>query len=590
MRIIVVTSEYGESAGGLALTCNQLYKVLASIGHEISIEMSLNHDSYFAIDGGYDCDLGYKLRYAVHLKELEKKYVSNPPDLLIAYGAGVNGYFTYLLSKKIKTPYFLVLCGSDINISYASPKLFIYNELCVSNANKVIGLSYELVINAQIFDNKIFHDKYHIVPNAYFYNNNPIYKKLDKNKPIIFYVASTFLSEKKGIGNLIISFRNYIKKSGRKDILKLYGKIDRDIELKYNSLINEQMLDDNVIVCGYLNRDALIDDIANNDVYIQFSPFEGCCNAVGEAIHSGKFVILSDTGYFSERLMSKYPKLILPSLNPEMAGDFFVEYVNYISANDIRPGVYNYLKNYLSPKIVKNIWTSLLNNNRVFYANENIKPINEFVMFHDISNSFTGIDYPAHAFNELVEIVHQKGYRFCSFREYLATSFRDNLIVCTFDDAYENVYKYAFPMMEKYGFTGTVFVCPDLISKRNDWNHRDNIVRFHMSEKMLHVLKDSGWEIGSHGLGHYILTRLSQTELENTFISSREALSKLFGYDEIKTFCYPYGEHREYIRKLVSKYYDAAFSVNVGGCNLQRDRFQLTRIVPEELKKIMEKV
>ena len=96
----------------------------------------------------------------------------------------------------------------------------------------------------------------------------------------------------------------------------------------------------------------------------------------------------------------------------------------------------------------------------------------------------------------------------------------------------------------------------------------------------------AGWEIGSHGMGHYNLLRLSQTELEDCLYESKQILSHEFG--DVRSFCYPYGEHKKYISTMVSKFYDVAFAVDVGGSNWARDRYQMVRVVPEELKKILE--
>ena len=84
------------------------------------------------------------------------------------------------------------------------------------------------------------------------------------------------------------------------------------------------------------------------------------------------------------------------------------------------------------------------------------------------------------------------------------------------------------------------------------------------------------------------MLRLSQTELEECISGSKEILTGEFG--DMKCFCYPYGKHKKIIRDMVSRFYEAAFSVSSGGNDWFHDRYQLTRIVPEELKKILERV
>ena len=586
MNILLVTSEFGNDAGGLALTSRQLLTILEKCGCRVQIENSLVHDEYFALDGGYDSELGKKIRYSAHLKICAEKYSRDfLPDILIAYGAGANGYFTYLLATKLKKSFFVVLCGSEINISFANVALSFYNRTVITRAKKIIALSQELINNAKIFDENIRDDKYFLVPNAYNFSKNfsPGERKNFLERQIVFATGSTFLSEKKGIANLIKAFSCYLNRSGRNDILKLYGKIDADIKIQYQKLIIDNHAEKNIFICGYMCREMFNEKLKSVDVYLQLSPFEGCCNSIGEAIGNGIFILISDTGYFGEQLKKKFPQLVLKSLQAEDIAVAFENYIRFAASNDVRQQLIEYLAPLVDFERISEQWKKIL----TCSEKKNVPQITEIVMFHDVNNAFSSIDYPKFAFEKLIKSVANAGYRLCSYAEFARATDKKNLIVCTFDDAYENVFHNARPIMNSYSFSATVFVCPDLIGKSNDWNRRDEVVRFHMDKKMLAKLFSDGWEIGSHGLGHYNMLRLSQTELEKCIIGSKNILSAEF--DDVKCFCYPYGEHKKFIRDMVSKFYDVAFSVSVGGNDWQRDRYQMTRIVPEELKKILEK-
>lgn len=590
LNILLITSEIGKKAGGLALTCWQLENMLQNLNCNVMLEISLNYSMITSLAGGYDKNLGEKIKYSYFLKMLYDRYKDNDVNLIISYGAGKNGYLASLLSKKLNIPYYLVLCGSDVNISFFSNDLFVKNSIAIKGAQKVIGLSEELIENAKIYDN--CSDKYMVIPNYYnkqhYFNN---LKQLDKDK-IVFGSGSNFLSEKKGVSNLLIAFAEYLRNSKRNDVLYLYGKIDNDIELQYKKIILKNDLQKNVFLCGYLQREEYLRVMDSIDVYIQASPFEGCCNAVGEAIMNGKYILISNTGFFAEILRFKFPELVLPSLTIDTLSKSLLEYVNYINKHDVRLEVQEYIDKYVKYSVVEEKWASILSDVRNAKINheKNIlkKTINyvKCVMFHDINNVYSGIDYPKYGFMNLVDLVSRKGYRFCSCKEYLNTDNKDNLIICTFDDAYESVYTNALPIMQKYGFTATVFVCPDLIGKDNSWNHRDDVVRYHMTKEMLDVLYKNKWEIGSHGMSHYNMLRLSQLELEENLLESKLLLENNYG--DIITFCYPYGCFKPYIRKMVSTVYEVAFSVDVGGNCLEKDRYQLTRFVPEELKKLLQ--
>lgn len=587
LNILLISSETGEEAGGLALTCCQLESVLLNLGCNVKLEISLNYSSITSLDGGYDKRLGEKLRYSFFLKTLYDKYKDDDIDLIISYGAGENGYLASLLSKKLNIPYYLVLCGSDVNISFLSSDLFVKNSIAIKGAQKVIGLSEELIENAKIYDN--YNDKYTLIPNYYVKQNcfNNL-KQLEKDR-IIFASGSNFLSEKKGISNLLIAFAEYLNNSKRNDFLYLYGKVDKDIKLQYEKIIIENNLQKNVFLCEYLRREEYLKVIDSIDIYIQASPFEGCCNAVGEAIMKGKYILISNTGFFAEVLRYKFPELVLSSLNVDILSQSLLEYVKYINKHDVRLEVQKYTYPYVKYSVVEEKWADILSHLTKDKRKQGKNDFTDYVktvMFHDIDNVYSGIDYSKYGFNNLVELVSRKGYRFCSCKEYLDTSNKENLIICTFDDAYESVYTNALPIMQKYGFTATVFVCPDLIGKDNSWNHRDEVVRYHMNKEMLDLLYKNKWEIGSHGMGHYNMIRLSQLELEKTLFESKQLLENYYG--EIISFCYPYGCFKPYIRNIVSKFYKVAFSVDIGGNYLEKDRYQLTRLVPEELKKLLQ--
>ena len=139
--------------------------------------------------------------------------------------------------------------------------------------------------------------------------------------------------------------------------------------------------------------------------------------------------------------------------------------------------------------------------------------------------------------------------------------------------------------MKEFGFTATVFVCEEYIGKLNDWNFKDKIVRSHMSLNELKEILDNGWEIGSHGLTHRSLLRLSDEELVRELHLSKERMERSFG--PIKTYAYPYGDFNNYIVNKVKNEYDYAFSLNQGGCFLAVDSFKIKRYFIAEIYKII---
>ena len=109
-------------------------------------------------------------------------------------------------------------------------------------------------------------------------------------------------------------------------------------------------------------------------------------------------------------------------------------------------------------------------------------------------------------------------------------------VTITFDDAYENVYFNAYPLMASYGFRGVVFVIADKIGSNFEGSRT-------MSLDMLRQLQSYGWEIGSHSCSHVHLTDLTMEEMHHELIDSYVKLSML-GF-EVYSISYPGGAYDE---------------------------------------------
>ena len=122
-------------------------------------------------------------------------------------------------------------------------------------------------------------------------------------------------------------------------------------------------------------------------------------------------------------------------------------------------------------------------------------------------------------------------------------------IVISFDDGYQDVYKNAYPIMERYGFTGTVYIVANRLESEGFLN-----------KVQLQQLLDSGWEVGSHSMTHADLTQnhgLVRTEI----LQSRLDLDKALGI-KVFSFAYPFGSLDWYISSKVLDYgYRAAVGV-----------------------------
>ena len=120
--------------------------------------------------------------------------------------------------------------------------------------------------------------------------------------------------------------------------------------------------------------------------------------------------------------------------------------------------------------------------------------------------------------------------------------YRENIkIEIIFDDGYESTFTLAMPLMEKYGFKGTVFPVAGYLGKTNNWDINFFGINSmnHLDEEQIYKLSELGWEIGSHGLSHKPLHTLNPLDLDNELRTSKEILEKIIN-KEVKRFTPPF--------------------------------------------------
>ena len=118
----------------------------------------------------------------------------------------------------------------------------------------------------------------------------------------------------------------------------------------------------------------------------------------------------------------------------------------------------------------------------------------------------------------------------CSPAQPLRRSVPDKLVVLTFDDAAVTHATYVAPLLKKYGFGATFYVCefrPDFTDKSK-----------YMSWTQIRDLHRQGFEIGSHTLTHKHVNKMSALELVAE-LDSIESRCAAHGIPKPTTFAYP---------------------------------------------------
>ncbi|HLR35248.1 MAG TPA: polysaccharide deacetylase family protein [Tissierellales bacterium] len=167
-------------------------------------------------------------------------------------------------------------------------------------------------------------------------------------------------------------------------------------------------------------------------------------------------------------------------------------------------------------------------------------------------------------FKEDMEYLKNEGYNTISFKELIEFEegkgdLPDKPIIVTFDDGYENNYKYAYPILKKDNMKATIFI---LGARMGITNYNRDSKYSYMSWEQAKEMQESGViEIQPHSYdlhyykesskhGHGVLPMKKETKEEhyNRFLEDTEKVMKLIKDkvgSESYVFAYPYGDYNE---------------------------------------------
>lgn len=164
------------------------------------------------------------------------------------------------------------------------------------------------------------------------------------------------------------------------------------------------------------------------------------------------------------------------------------------------------------------------------------------ILYHRIAISPTdGVNYKSpyyvkpELFEEEMKLLHNWGYQTIT-TEMLINAIKDGAdlpprpILITFDDGNLDNYVTAFPIMQKYGFTGVLYIVGNYLGAEN-----------YMNADQVKEMATAGWEIGSHSMSHADLPSLEPQQQRYEVVESRVFLEEKLGVT-VQTIAYPFGK------------------------------------------------
>lgn len=203
--------------------------------------------------------------------------------------------------------------------------------------------------------------------------------------------------------------------------------------------------------------------------------------------------------------------------------------------------------------------------------------------YHSLDESDSVLSVSPEGFAEQMRILSETGARVVSLEEaarLLAEGdSREPVVALTFDDGFRNVYEHGFPILQRYGFTATIFIVTDYCGKDNHWPTQPSGVETLplMTWDEIQEMHRAGIHFGGHTRTHADLLQISPQEAEEEIAVSRQTLEERLG-GPIRAFAYPYGYYDETVKRLTAKHYSLACSARLGFARLGSDPFALERL------------
>jgi peptidoglycan/xylan/chitin deacetylase (PgdA/CDA1 family) len=214
------------------------------------------------------------------------------------------------------------------------------------------------------------------------------------------------------------------------------------------------------------------------------------------------------------------------------------------------------------------------------------------LMYHSVSEAPDAQARPNPApetspkvFEDQMKYLRARGYNAIPITEVVRLACGEeaaakNCVAITFDDGFRDFYSHAFPILEKYGFSATVYLPTFYI----DNDRRRFLERECLTWAEVRELHRCGVEFGSHTVNHARLDNVAEAQLEDELIGSKDTIEDELGAP-VTTFAYPYAfpeQDHEFAHRLrdvlkATGYHNGVSKV-IGTVHSAEERFFLRRV------------
>lgn len=166
------------------------------------------------------------------------------------------------------------------------------------------------------------------------------------------------------------------------------------------------------------------------------------------------------------------------------------------------------------------------------------------LLYHKVSYGHPdAMNVTPEQFESHIHHIKKKNYTILSLEEALSANFKhhttDKLVVFTFDDAYQNCFEYAYPILKSENVPATFFIPTAYVGGKSLWDHENADTLM-----CINVLKAMDKKLISFGLHSHEHLNFSTTSIEKIEqdLSANVDFFHHHQLDYLPAFAYPYGK------------------------------------------------
>jgi len=186
------------------------------------------------------------------------------------------------------------------------------------------------------------------------------------------------------------------------------------------------------------------------------------------------------------------------------------------------------------------------------------------LLYHRVGTSIP-IHVSVDNFELQLDYLVKQGYYFAALDEVVKyvraeITLPEKTIAITFDDGFQDNYRYAFPILKKRGIKATIFINTDFVGKRLSADEafgavakrRKDVFHQFLSWDEIIEMSNNGIDFEPHTHTHAHLTAIKKSDIEKEIKISKDIIEERLN-KRAKHFSYPDGGYNEKVCDVVRK-------------------------------------